>query len=160
MNHQLLKNIFKYIPDTGEFLWKVRPSQRVKIGDKAGTKKGNGYLMVRFEGKNYLLHRLAWIIIHESEPEGMIDHINGNRSDNRIVNLRVVSSIGNAQNQRNSHKDSKSGLLGVSEHRGLWAAQIMCDGVMHRLGLFKDKFDAHNAYVIAKKKLHETSTLQ
>jgi hypothetical protein len=100
-----------YNPETGVFVWSYSFG-RSKKGSIAGTKRKDGYCAIRFNNKGYLLHRLAWKIVNKSNPTGVIDHINHNKSDNRICNLRDVSFI---ENRRNSlmYSTNKSGYSGV-----------------------------------------------
>jgi hypothetical protein len=96
----LWHDFFEY--SDGFLYWKVRPSNRVRIGQKAGSKTSHGYLMVNFQGKGErqpkYVHRIVWEMHFGFIPEGMvIDHINRNRSDNRIENLRVVTPCENTQ---------------------------------------------------------------
>ena len=90
-----------------------------------------------------------------------IDHINGNRTDNRIANLRAVTRGGNMQNQRRAHASNTSGLLGVyyKPKNKKWAAQIQANKKRMNLGLFKTAEEAHTAYLKAKRELHDTCTI-
>jgi hypothetical protein len=88
----------------------------------------------------------------------MIDHINGDRSDNRAVNLRDVTPKETAQNLRSAHRDSKSGFLGVSPYRKKWAAQIMRAGKLRRLGNFPTPEEAAQAYLQAKAEFDASET--
>lgn len=93
---------------------------------------------------------------HGEWPTFHIDHINGNRSDNRIENIRVATVAENAQN-RVAYTNSKSGLIGATKVKGyeLWGAKIVKNGKRTHLGYFKDPYSAHLAYVSAKQKIHE-----
>lgn len=88
-----------------------------------------------------------------------IDHINGNKLDNRFCNLRQVSRFGNLQNMREATKKNKVGLLGVSAHQGKWRAQIMANGVITRKSGFDTPEAAHEAYLELKRQLHDTCSI-
>lgn len=92
---------FWYDPQHGDLIWKVERRSRKVKGTEAGHLNANGYIQVKLGEKLYRAHRIAWELYHGKEiPEGMvIDHINGDRSDNRIYNLRCVTHSENAQNQ-------------------------------------------------------------
>lgn len=145
---------FRYDSETGLLYWRIRPSNGVREGQKAGSDDGDGYLQVRYRGRTYKAHRIVWLIHKGEMPVAMIDHINGIRSDNRIENLREANATANAQNRRGASSDNKSGLLGVSPYRNKWAAQIMTRGCLHRIGLFGTPEEAHSAYLKAKSELH------
>ena len=113
------------------------------------------------DGKPYLLHRLVYLYIHGYMPVNDIDHINGDKTDNRIENLRVVSKAGNQQNIRKAYTTSTSGLLGAfysKKHRN-WFSRICVNGKRKWLGTFENSNQAHQAYVEAKRYLHPTCTI-
>jgi hypothetical protein len=152
----LSANVF-YDEQTGLFTWKQK-RQGVTHG-KFGNLEKTGYIRVKVLNKKYLAHRLAWFVVHGKWPEGQIDHINGNRADNRIVNLRVVDSSGNAQNRRSKQKNNQSGYFGVHSSGGKWRAQIRIDKKLRHLGMFDTPELASMAYLEAKRSLHTTSTI-
>ena len=148
-----------YNPETGQFIWLV--TNRIKrAGAIAGHHKTNGYIHIGFDGKAYKAHRLAWLVAHGSWPSGQIDHINRNRSDNRICNLRDVTPRINAQN-RSVSKSSSSGVMGVSWHPTCkaWQSQITAHGRLHYLGTYKTAEAAGIAYQNAKRRLHDDGSL-
>lgn len=104
---------------------------------------------------HYAAHRLAWVYVHGIIPSNMIDHINGDKDDNRIANLREATS---SQNQRNTVKKStnKSGYKGVCWHKRQkkWQVSIRYDGKPHHIGYFDNVLDASNAYIIASNTFH------
>ena len=122
---EYLRSVLHYSPETGIFTWKVSTAHRVKVGDVAGSQNGLGYLSIQLQSRPQLAHRLAWLYVYGSWPKDQLDHINRNRSDNRISNLREVS---NKQNMQNASKPSNntSGHPGVYWHkqRSKWVAQI------------------------------------
>jgi hypothetical protein len=152
-----VSKILEYCRETGMFKWKVRVNSKVPSGATAGTPQNNGYILITINRKKYLAHRLAWFMEHREFPNGQIDHINGNRIDNRISNLRVVTTSENQQNLRSPR--GKNPYLGVSAIKGtlLWQAHIQVNGMQKNLGRFKTPEDARDAYINAKKTWHPTA---
>lgn len=150
---QQLRQLLRYDPETGMLFWKERPASMfqgrrsspeamaVWWNDRyAGTPALNhtersGYLNGAIWGGQYKAHRVAWAIFHGSEPAGYIDHINGDRSDNRIVNLRIVDKAANGRNSCKM-KNNSSGYVGVSEIRGKWQASCSISGKQVYVGVF------------------------
>jgi len=87
-------------------------------------------------------------------PQNEIDHIDGNKSNNRFRNLRDVTRSANNQNRRRPDRGNKSGFLGVKCHRKSFVARIRIDGKQIHLGVFSTAIDAHRAYIKAKRNLH------
>lgn len=139
-----LHELFDY--QDGHLIRKVRTSSRVKIGDKCGTPSSNGYIGVHIDGERHLLHRLIFCWHHGYFPQ-FVDHIDRNRSNNRIENLRSATA---SQNQGNRNLDSKntSGYRGVTWHKAAkkWQARIKTNGKVRHLGLFLTAEDAYMAY--------------
>jgi HNH endonuclease len=154
MTQDELKSIVNYNADTGIFTWKVRASNASKVGDLCGTLMSIGYIRLTIKWEMILAHRAAWLYVYGQMPSGDIDHINGVRSDNRIVNLRDVPRRLNLQNRAPS-KDGR--LLGTHfcKSSGKWIAQIQVDGKKKRLGTFTSEIEAHNAYVREKRAVHQ-----
>ena len=140
---EYLRSILHYDQETGIFTWKVRTSTRVKVGDAAGCPGGDGYLQIRIQSRLYQAHRLAWLYMNGEWPTDQIDHINRNRSDNRIANLREVT---NKQNMQNAGKSSNntSGHTGVRWYRwaSKWLAHIKHNYKQIHLGYFDDLEEA------------------
>lgn len=137
-----LKKILKYNYNTGAFTWIKRLSNRSIIGKSAGS-LSNGYILIMIEGKNYRAHRLAWLYHYGYMPENGIDHINRDKSDNRIENLREVSQQCNTRNTSN-FKHNTSGVKGVSwfSRTNKWIARIKVNGKEYHLGYHKDLIEA------------------
>ena len=150
-----LKQLFKYDPLTGLFLRLVTTNSRAVAGTLAGTVDGKGYLHIRIDGEIYRCHRLAWLYVYGEFPEDSIDHINLNRTDNRICNLRKASDTENKYN-RNCLSTSKSGVKGVSwsASRKKWVAQISDNNCTIYLGRYSTIEGAKAAYDAAAKKMH------
>lgn len=128
---------------------------RRKTGIRAGEIAGwdcRGYTRIEIDGERARAHRLAWLWVNGEYPRGPIDHINGDRSDNRISNLREATLSQNAANQR-TRSDNASGLKGVSwrEEEKLYVACIRMHGKSNHLGYFKTAEAAHRAYCEAAK---------
>lgn len=131
-----LKQNFRYNSKTGVF--KRMYDSGFKI---AGTKDQNGYIKIKYMNKQYYAHRLAWLWVHGYFPEESIDHINGDTSDNRIVNLRETSHQCNMRN-RKKHSNNTSGVNGVCAVGDNWQAYIKVAGKMHYLGQHSCLFEA------------------
>ena len=158
MDQQRLRELLDYDAETGVFTWRVSQG-RGYAGAVAGTVRQDGYIAIKLDGRLYKAHRLAWLHEHGEFPDDEIDHINGDRSDNRPGNLRVVTRLINAQNRRRSQSNNRAGILGVSRHRNRWQAQIEVAGKNKHLGCFNTQEAAHAAYVAAKRQTHEGCTL-
>lgn len=98
ITHEELKRILEYDERTGIFTWKKNCGARSLIGGIAGSMAGNGYIYISISRKKYLAHRLAWLYIFNSLPTGNIDHIDGNKLNNSISNLRDISQRLNTLN--------------------------------------------------------------
>jgi len=151
MRIEKLKEYLDYDPETGNFIWKVHTGW-ASPGKPAGCKTKKGYIQIGISLKSYYAHKLAWLFVHGKYPKGEIDHINGNKADNRITNLRDVTV---KENQRNAslRKDNSSGFVGVCFYKktGEWCAYIKVDGKRIHLGNFVDKELA----ILARKKANK-----
>ena len=112
LTQERVRELFDYDVETGNLIRKTNASSRARIGDVAGCEDGRGYLFTGISGKYYKNHRIVWLWHNGYLPEGEIDHINRNKIDNRIENLREASSVCQRRNQ-NLRKDNKSGVKGV-----------------------------------------------
>lgn len=154
-----LRAALEYNPRTGVFTWRAT-NRRRKAGEVAGTIGPKGYVLIGLGGDVWQAHRLAWLWVHGAMPVEM-DHLNGFRSDNRIVNLRPATRQLNMQNRRFASVTNRSGLLGVSwgARQGKWYARITTAGKTRHLGYFGTPGEAYAAYVAAKHKLHAGCSL-
>jgi hypothetical protein len=149
-----IKECLTYVPATGKFYWRMSRGA-ARRGAVAGAVDAYGYVNVRIDGKLYKAHRLAWLYEHGVWPGGVIDHINNNPSDNRLVNLRDVSQSVNMHNAK-VRTGSRSGVAGVRwrADRGCWIATIRVGYAQHYLGSFASVDDA-----IAARKMSEQQML-
>ena len=154
-----LKFLYTYNPNDGLFYRNITSNFRWKKGQVAGTDSGHGYIKINIDGKQNYAHRLAWMYFYGEIPNETIDHINGNRADNRIENLRLLKKEEN--NQNFVSKKNKSGLQGVSwsKDRKKWIAQISINNKTKRIGRFATKEAAFEAYLSAKNKHHPYAEL-
>ena len=145
-----------YIPEAGVFIWKKVGSNRVKVGSPAGCRTKNGYWHIGVKGKWAYAHRLAWLYVHGEWPDSLIDHIDGNRSNNRIGNLRKTDMAGNAINGK-VRSTNKSGHQGVSwdKEKGKWVVMVSPEKYKRKLvGRFDRLEDAIKASEAARKELY------
>lgn len=155
----LIKQFFKYDPESGIIFWIKSPRWNIKVNDIAGKIK-RGRVIVRFKKIDYYGHRLAWLIYNgvENQPK-LIDHKNGNPLDNSIVNLREATYAINSQNVRTPTKASSTGYLGVYPEGDKFIAKIKLNKKNIRLGLFKNAIEASECYLKNKRILHEGCTI-
>ena len=147
MQQAELKKMIHYDLLTGVFCWKHSPSNCIKPWTIAGTPtKRQGYLKIQINRKSYLAHRLAWLYVYGSMPPSHIDHINGDKSDNRIENLRQANNMTNHWNE-SIRSTNKSGHKGVFWHKqsGKWEAACRVDGKQKTVGRFERIEDAVEA---------------
>jgi len=141
-----------YEPCTGVLTWREDRGS-IAEGQVAGCLTSEGYICIQLDSKKYQAHRLAWLSTYGEWPPEQLDHTNGVRTDNRIVNRRAVSATGNGQNQAMPASNT-SGVLGVSwvPAKNKWRAQIRVDGRVQHIGLFTNKEDAALARLSASTK--------
>lgn len=137
-----LKSILDYDQDTGLFTWKKKLSNRTEIGNLAGYYKDFKYTQICIEGTLYYAHRLVWLYMYGYMPK-YVDHINKNKSDNRLCNLREAT---NQQNAFNSKKPSNntSGIKGVmwNKYAKKWHVQLCFNKKKKHIGYYADFFEA------------------
>lgn len=163
---QQVRELFYYNSATGEFVARTRAPHmfrsaafahawNLRFAHKtAGGNSGNGYRHISIFGSKYYAHRLAWAITYGEWPALCLDHINGNKTDNRIANLRLASVELNNRNRRNIRKDSASGVMGVRKNRRKFIAYLCVNGRQVFLGSFKTTEEAHAAYLAGKDVHH------
>ena len=162
---ELMRSLFEYDPSVGGSCL-VRKTDaiganggvRVKAGTKAGHQCGQEYWQVSVNGIRYLAHRIVWAVVYGEDPPCQVDHILGHEVGNHIENLRLAHN-NNADNQQNAkrRKDNTSGYVGVSYHKSVdkWQGRIRDGGKQRHLGMFDTPEEAYEAYLKAKKELHE-----
>ena len=141
-----LQELFDYDPESGFLIRRIRTACCTHIGDIAGHRDTHGYVSIGIDNTVYKAHRLIWVYVNGSPPKGQIDHINQKRSDNRIANLRDVTTIENGQNRKLGSNNS-SGMVGVTwnKQKNKWTVGICVDKNNLHLGYFADKNDAFKA---------------
>jgi len=144
-----------YNPESGAFTWNHAPNHSQVRADSIGN-SSKGYKQISIDGMRVLAHRLAWFIHFGQWPSQQIDHINGDRSDNRIVNLRLADYRINAQNRHAAYKNNRTGLLGARWHKKQqkFVSAIRVGKRMVHLGTFDSAEDAQRAYHAAKQMHH------
>jgi HNH endonuclease len=156
LDHAKLIDALEYNENTGEFIWRKKIASKVVVGKRAGNNKPipNGYLTMRVFGKNYYQHRMAWFYVHGRWPKHEIDHINQDKTDNRISNLREVTRLENCRNSP-LRPNNTSGYCGVvwDKSRQVWVARIIEGGREKFLGYFNNKEDAAEARKQAEQRL-------
>lgn len=144
-----LKALLAYDPETGALTHSGSNREASHI-------QRDGYRYVGMDNKKHLAHRICWLLATGAFPARAIDHINGDKADNRLSNLRLASI---AENNRNRPKQSNntSGFKGVSFDRanGKFRARITADGKRLSLGFYNDANEAANAYAKASAELHK-----
>lgn len=155
LEHSELKSLLHYNPDTGNFTWIDKPCSKIARGAVAGGYGAHGYFRVSVLGKRYYAHRLAWFYATGEWPSAQIDHVNGVKDDNRLVNLREATAMQNNANLRIKPLNT-SGYAGVSfdKVRGNWIARVRSDGRRFNLGRFATPEEAHAARCDFAKDAH------
>lgn len=157
--YELARLTLTYNPTTGSFTHNFRPRSMFTsdrnwkkwntrfAGKEAGSTKLNKwnkkyYKYIRLLDKDYMFHRIVWLYVYGALPD-VIDHINGNPTDNRLCNLRNTTPLGNSRNMRR-HKSNVTGISGVVIHcqNGRYVAQIGVEGKTKYLGIAPDFFEA------------------
>lgn len=166
----VLRQLLRYEPETGRLFWKERDikwfadggysaQRRMAVWNSAFSNKEaftsfhrKGYKKGQIFEKQYLAHRVIWVIAHGAWPR-QIDHINGDPADNRLTNLRSVTSQENQQNMSRA-RNNTSGCTGVTwdQAREKWIAQIQNGGRNVHLGRFSDRDEAICARKVAEAK--------
>ena len=148
-----IQDIYEY--RDGGLYWKVSNSNTVKIGTKAGHATKHGYRRVAFNGKQLYEHRVIFFYHYGYFPKE-IDHINGNKSDNRIENLRETTHSQNMMNVK-TQKSNTSGVKGVcwDKSKKKWFARVTINNKIIHLGRFKDLELAELVVIEARNKYHK-----
>lgn len=154
-----LKQLVHYDPDTGVFTH-IAPRKKIRVGEQAGgIDPGSGYVVLCIDRKRHYAHRLAFLYMNGKWPAQLVDHRDGNRSNNAFSNLRDAPRLINQQNMRRAACTSSSGLIGAFKKRDRWESRIRVAGTIIRLGVFGTAEEAHAAYVAAKRVHHPGCTI-
>lgn len=151
-----LKEVLKYNPKTGSFLWRVGPLKGKRAGSKDSKTRR---VKIQIDGRFYRANRLAWLYMMGEWPKHHIDHRNEKCWDNSWDNLRDIPNSVNQQNKRKARRSSKTKVLGVTKRGTRYRAQIGYQKRVIHLGWFGSTEEAYQAYVQAKRKLHAGCTL-
>jgi hypothetical protein len=150
-----VREFFDYCPDTGLMTWRVKRTnnRKANVGDVAGNIDDTGYYRVMLDGKKYRAHRIAFLWMGEELPV-QVDHINGDRADNRWANLRAADALSNAKNAKRRKDGFRVAVTGVGYHvkNRKWRVRINHNGEAIYLGSFDDLNEAITARVAANEK--------
>jgi len=160
-------SVLDYTADSGKFIWKNRPKYHFKnarshsvwnkryAGKEAGCLQKTGYIAMSLDNVKVYAHRIVFLLENGEWPENQVDHINGNRSDNRRSNLRLATRNQN-QHNRSARLDNKLGIKGVCKHKqcNRYQAKIWVNSKCIHLGLFETQEEAKEAYRVAALKYH------
>ena len=156
----IVHQIISYDPLAGDFHWKIHMDNgKKKPGDIAGSLSGNKeYWRVYIFGQDIRGQRLAWFMHYGEDPgpKYLVDHINGNSLDNRIENLRLATDSENSKNRKKGSNNTtgEKGVYETRQNENPFGAQIYVDGKAVKLGVFKTKELAKQAYEEASLKYH------
>src|SRR5436853_1927123 len=146
MTRARLCELLHYERKTGQFRWRKRMNRKVLAGDIAGSLAVDRYRKITIRRKKYRAHHLAWLYVTGEWCPVMIDHRDGDPSNNRWSNLRRATVSQNNANRRRQ-RNNKCGFKGVTRNEaGRWRASIYKKGRKHHLGIFSTPQDAHAAY--------------
>lgn len=165
-----LHECFAYDPDTGVLVWRVRPvnhfvsevaSRKVNTrfsGKPAGSLTasepgGSPFISAVVGRKRYKAHRIIWVLVHGVDPDGLIDHKDGDGLNNRLNNLRDCTHTQNCCNRRGSRPGKLKGAY-FNRNAKLWVAHIKINRKQKNLGYYKTEAEAHAAYCAAAPKYH------
>ena len=157
ITQELLNELFEYLD--GDLIRKTKPTQRVNIGDKAGSIHHTGYFQIKINGKVYRNHRLVFLMLKGYLPK-FIDHIDGNKLNNRIENLRETTQQNNTYNRKSNTsmngKPTSSKYKGVRWHKRVnkWEVSIQVDKKQKHIGYFIDEIEAAHNYNEAAIRYH------
>jgi hypothetical protein len=140
MSPEYWKVLLDYRPDTGLLFWCVDRGTRIKCGTMAGYLAANGYIQIGHNRKTYRAHRIAWMLHYAEDPGHLlVDHVDRNRANNKINNLRLVTPTGNSINATTRLPNTVTGYKGVHRTKyGTYYAQISINGINRHLGCFND----------------------
>lgn len=155
LDFNFVSDLVEYDSETGNLFWKKDVARTAKKGSIAGIQRSDGYRRLKVGGRSVYAHRISWMLFYGVACDKEIDHINGDRSDNRIENLRECSKLQNSQNRRIGFRNN-SGYVGVSFYKpnGKWQARTTINRKRISVGYFNNAYDANRARLEVKKKYH------
>ena len=155
---ELIK-VLDYNPETGQFTW-IGHVKKNLLNKIAGCKRKDDCIVIGLFGRDYLAHHLAWFFVNKQWPTKEIDHVDQNRSNNKISNLRDVDHRTNCQNYRIATKNNKTTkLLGAAYRYGRFYSRIRVGDKRITIGSFATAEEAHQAYIAAKRLYHAGCTI-
>jgi len=156
-----VRSMIGYDPSSGVFT-RTGSGRGIRKTGSVGTVKPDGRREISIFGSRHYAHRIAWIIMTGSWPENVIDHIDGDPSNNIWSNLRDVTVAENIQNQRRGQsKNRENPLIGAAliAAKNKWVAQITVGRKKTHIGYFDSEIEAHTAYVAVKRLIHKGNML-
>lgn len=148
-----LRELIHYDPCTGVFTWRYNRIGGVAAGQRADSLNDpRGYRRATLDQKRMMAHRAAWLYVYGVMPSGQIDHVNGDKKDNRISNLRPATQ---SQNKANAprYRNNQSGFKGVECDGNRWKASIRRNRKLHYLGMLSTPHEAHLACLRAAREM-------
>lgn len=155
LTQKRLKELLMYNSETGLFYKNSSPLISIGAISNAAKGKGGGYVRITIDRNCFLAHRLAWLYIYGYWPTNQIDHRNGNRSDNKITNLREATSSQNMMNRDYGSSQFGRGVAHVNGRKNPWKARIYIEQKEIHLGYFSTREEASSAYAKAAEKHHK-----
>lgn len=153
----ILRRFVTYDPESGH-LWRKTATGSLRLLNK--TSPEDGYISFSVAYQSLKGHRVAWALFHGTWAEGLLDHINGDRVDNRIENLRVVSASENSQNRQRANRRRIVDLpLGVYPRGRKFESRIRIAGKNHFLGVFETVTEAAQKYLEFRRMYMKGNTL-
>jgi hypothetical protein len=164
ISHEELTRALSYDQYTGAFTWLVSTNRAIKVGSVAGNAvhaaRQKSYRQIRFSGRNYYEHRLAWFYMTGKWPVNQVGHKDEDTANNRWANLREATASTNAHNRAKPAANNTAGFLGVSRNKaGKYTAKIVVNMKHFHLGTFATAELASTAYLDAKREKHDWSPL-
>lgn len=152
LTQKIVSDLLRY--EEGYLFWKKDVAKNVKEGNRAGCFDKFGYVLIKINKKLYKAHHLVWILHHGYKPK-LLDHIDGNKSNNKISNLREATNSQNQQNRKINY-NSKSNVRGVTwcKKSNKWKAQGRLNGKYYYFGVFNNLLDAKNVVQNFRKTNH------
>jgi hypothetical protein len=149
----LVNEYLTYDPDTGK-LYQRKKRPRIQVGSLAGCVRPKGYRYIELEGRKYPAHHIVWLLETGAAPIKSLDHIDGDKDNNKFSNLREVTTKQNSEN-RGKQRNNKTGYKGVSFNSRLqkYVAQIQHNSQAIYIGLYPTAYEAHLAYENKAKEL-------